>query len=75
MFYLFWIPVKVKIRHDFPIDLPANATTHTEHFPCQQPPHKTHSMRTFVVAGDCHIHMVQWRVSVAECNNRNVYVG
>lgn len=73
--HLFWISIEVQIRHDFPWNLPADAATHAEHFPCQHPPHQTNRVCTFVIARDCDIHTFQWRVSVAECNNWNVHIG
>ena len=39
--YLFGISVEVQIGHNLPRVLAADAATHAEYLPCQQPPHQT----------------------------------
>ena len=73
--HLFGISIEVEIRHGFPCNLSADAATHAENLPCQHPPHQTNRVCTFVIARDCHIHVAQWRVCVAECNNWNIHIG
>ena len=48
--------------------------THAKHLTGQHPPHQTNGQSSLVVARDGKVHMFQGRVSITECDHRNIDV-
>jgi hypothetical protein len=59
-------------NHDIPRLRRSNGASHLKDHATQQPEEATNAMLALVVGRNGNVHMAHWRVSVTECNHRNV---
>jgi len=71
---LIWVTVEEEIHGNLPWDCALDVTAETENFAGEQPVHHADGVATTVVAWDCNVDVLEWRVGVAEGNDRDVHL-
>mmetsp|Transcript_19876 Transcript_19876/g.43255 ORF Transcript_19876/g.43255 Transcript_19876/m.43255 type:complete len:268 (-) Transcript_19876:308-1111(-) len=72
---LLGLPVEEQVNHHVPRLSWGDRTTHLQHHAGQQVVQDTNSVLALVVSRNGNVHVVHWRIGVAECNGGDVHVG
>mmetsp|Transcript_6902 Transcript_6902/g.8578 ORF Transcript_6902/g.8578 Transcript_6902/m.8578 type:complete len:353 (-) Transcript_6902:87-1145(-) len=71
---LLGVTMKEQIYRYVPVHLPRNRIAHAEHLTRQKPIQQTDGMLPLIVRWNCHIHVLQRRIRIAQRNNRHVNI-